>query len=112
LSNETINQIGLSAAYPLSDRWQWVGRWYHDQEQNRTIETYTGLQYESCCWSIRLVAQRQLLNRYQLDGQRDINNFDSGVSLQFSFKGLSSNQQNANMLLDGMFGYRQPYFTQ
>ncbi len=112
LSNETIHQIGLSAAYPLSDRWQWVGRWYHDQEQNRTIETYTGLQYESCCWSIRLVAQRQLLNRYQLDGQRDINNFDSGVSLQFSFKGLSSNQQNANMLLDGMFGYRQPYFTQ
>ena len=111
LSNETINQLGVSAAYPLNQNWQWVGRWYVDREQNRTIETYTGLQYESCCWSIRLVAQRQLLNRYNLDGQRDTNQFDSGVSLQFSFKGLSNEQQNANMLRQGMFGYRQPYFT-
>ena len=109
LSQETINQMGLSAAWPISDRWQWVGRWYKDRSLSRTIEAYVGLQYESCCWSVRLIGQRNLANRYSNDGIQDINQFDSGIALQFSFKGISSNRRNKSMLQDGMFGYRQPY---
>ncbi len=109
LSQETINQLGLSAAWPINEQWQWVGRWYKDRTLSRTIEAYAGLQYESCCWSVRLIAQRHLANRYTNDNIQDISQFDSGVALQFSFKGLSSSRRNNNMLQEGMFGYRQPY---
>ena len=109
LSGETIDQIGLSASWPLSENWHWVGRTYHDLERDRSVETYTGIQYESCCWAIRLVAQRSLNNRYNEGGLQNTDDFDSGISLQFIFKGIGSSGARRNMLQDGMFGYRQPY---
>ena len=109
LSQETINQLGLSAAWPINEQWRWVGRWYKDRTLSRTIEAYAGLQYESCCWAVKIIAQRHLANRYSMNGTQDINEFDSGVAVQFSFKGISSNRRSTSMLQDGMFGYRQPY---
>lgn len=76
---------------------------------SRSIESYFGLQYESCCWALRFVAQRHLSNRFDGGGAQSINEFDSGVALQFIFKGIGSQRSNRSMLEDGMFGYRQPY---
>ncbi|QGX60770.1 LPS assembly protein LptD [Alteromonas mediterranea] len=109
LSGETIDQIGISASWPISENWQWVGRTYRDLERNRSVETYAGIQYESCCWAVRLVAQRSLNNRYNDSGQQTTDDFDSGISLQFIFKGIGSSGTQRSMLQDGMFGYRQPY---
>lgn len=109
LSGETIDQVGLSASWPINQNWHWVGRTYRDLERNRSIESYFGLQYESCCWAIQLVAQRQLSNRFADDGQQSTDEYDSGFGLQFIFKGLGSSKSSRRMLEDGMFGYRQPY---
>ena len=109
LSGEKIDQVGLSAAWPLSDEWQLVGRTYRDLDRNRSVENYFGLQYESCCWAIQIVAQRQLSNRYAADGAQSVNEFDSGISLNFIFKGMGSGSTSNNMLSNGLFGYRQPY---
>ncbi|MEW9799002.1 LPS-assembly protein LptD [Alteromonas sp. CYL-A6] len=109
LSGETIGQVGLSASWPINANWQWVGRAYRDIERSRTIETYFGIEYESCCWAIRLVAQRHLNNRYDATGLQSLNAYDSGISLQFLFKGMGSRGRTRSMLEDGMFGYRQPY---
>ena len=109
LSGETIDQIGLSASWPITKNWQWVGRTYRDLERNRSVETYAGIQYESCCWAVRLVAQRTLNNRFNDSGEQTTDDFDSGVSLQFIFKGIGSMASRRSMLEDGMFGYRQPY---
>ncbi|WP_100656076.1 LPS-assembly protein LptD [Alteromonas flava] len=109
LSGEQIDQIGLSASWPISDKWHWVGRWYRDLNLNRSIESYFGLQYESCCWALRFVAQRHLSNRFDGGGVQSTNEFDSGVALQFIFKGIGSSRNNREMLEEGMFGYRQPY---
>lgn len=109
LSDEIIDQIGLSASWPINDNWHWVGRYYRDMNLSRSIESYFGLQYESCCWALRFVAQRHLSNRFDGGGAQSINEFDSGVALQFIFKGIGSQRSNRSMLEDGMFGYRQPY---
>jgi len=73
------------------------------------VENYVGFQYESCCWAIQIVAQRQLSNRYAVDGAQSIDEFDSGISLNFIFKGMGSSGTSNNMLSNGLFGYRQPY---
>ena len=109
LSNEQIDQIGLSASWPINENWHWVGRYYRDMNLSRSIESYFGLQYESCCWALRFVAQRHLSNRFEGSGTQSINEFDSGIALQFIFKGIGSPRSNRSMLEDGMFGYRQPY---
>jgi len=109
LSGETIDQIGISASWPITDNWQWVGRTYRDLDRDRSIESYAGIQYESCCWAIQLVAQRSLRNRYNDSGEQSTDDFDSGVSLQFIFKGIGTSNSQQSMLQDGMFGYRQPY---
>lgn len=109
LSNETIDQLGLSVSWPIAKNWQWVGRVYRDVERNRSVETYSGLEYESCCWSIRVVAQRSLTNRFDNSGAQSLDEYDSGISMQFSFKGIGTGTSRRQLLEDGIFGYRQPY---
>ncbi|MDF2176781.1 LPS assembly protein LptD [Aliiglaciecola sp. CAU 1673] len=110
ISGEQIDQFGLTASWPIADRWQWVGRWYEDVKGNRSIETFTGIQYESCCWAIQLVAQRNLSNRFDALGERSENEFESGIALQFVLKGLGGSRNARSILNQGLFGYRQPYF--
>jgi len=100
LSSEEINQVGIIASWPLAKNWQWVGRWYHDLELNRTVESYTGVQYESCCWTVSFVAQRNLSNRFGDNGAQSTNEFESGFNVYFTTR---------NLLREGLFGFRRPY---
>ncbi len=100
LSSEEINQVGITASWPLAKNWQWVGRWYHDLELNRTVETYTGMQYESCCWTVSFVAQRNLSNRFDDNRSQSTDEFESGFHVYFTTR---------NLLREGLFGYRRPY---
>jgi len=109
LSGEQINQLGFTASWPVARDWYWVGRWYRDIDRHRTIESYTGLQYESCCWALRIVAQRQLTSRFDDDGLQSTDEFDSGIAVQFLFKGIGGDSSGRDMLEDGLFGYRQAY---
>lgn len=100
LSSEEINQVGITASWPLAKNWQWVGRWYQDTKKKRTVETYTGVKYESCCWTISLVAQRHLSNRFDMTGAQSTDEFESGFHVYFTSR---------NLLKEGLFGYRRPY---
>ncbi|WP_252732153.1 LPS-assembly protein LptD [Paraglaciecola arctica] len=100
LSSEEINQVGITASWPLAKNWQWVGRWYHDIKLSRTVESYAGLQYESCCWTVSFVAQRNLSNRFDDNGAQSTNEFESGFNVYFTTR---------NLLREGLFGYRRPY---
>jgi LPS-assembly protein len=112
LSNEQIDQFGVTASWPISKKWLAIGRWYTDFELNRTIESYFGVQYQSCCWSIHITAQRHLINRFDFFGQQNVNDFDSGINLGFRFLFGEADRKKASrkLLQDGLFGYRQPYF--
>ncbi len=111
LSGEMIDQFGVTASWPMSRDWHWVGRWYKDLSSNRTIESYAGLQYESCCWSISLITQRHLSNRFDTIGQQSTEEFESSINLKFRFKfsGGEGRSGRREMLEDGLFGYRQAY---
>lgn len=110
LSGETVDQLGLTASWRLAEHWQWVGRWYKDMERGRTIESYSGIEYSSCCWALALTAQRHLTRRFNEQGQQISGEFDNSINLLFSIRGLgSTNASPSKMLGKGLFGYRQPY---
>ncbi|GAA0362088.1 LPS assembly protein LptD [Bowmanella denitrificans] len=110
ISGEEINQLGLTASWPLAQNWHWVGRWYKDLHSKRTIESFTGIQYESCCWAIQVGSMRYLSNRFDALGGQSTEEFDTSIMLEFVFKGVGSKKSSRTMLDEGLFGYRQPYF--
>lgn len=109
LSNERIDQIGVSASWPINKDWHWVGRYYRDLKRSRTIESFMGIEYESCCWALRLIVRKNLATRFNNNGVRDLDDFDSGIALQFVFKGMGTSNKKVDMLNQGLFGYRQPF---
>lgn len=115
ISRTKINQLGVKTIWPINQEWTFVGNYYRDIDLNRTIETFAGLQYESCCWSVRMQAYRQLQAQY-VDG---INNrvlaneqFDNGISFSFQIKGLGTDKpvSTKDMFEKGLFTYRKPYY--
>lgn len=99
----------LAFAWPIKDNWRLLGRYNQDLVENRTNDSFVGLEYESCCWAVRLVARRYL--NIQLDsegfilpGQSDEHN--SGVFLQFVLKGIGSLRGSTTEFLeDSIYGY-------
>jgi LPS-assembly protein len=98
---EALEQSDLSFSWPVSDRWSAVGRWNHSLSDDIDLERFAGLQYESCCYAIRIIA-REYLAETQLQ--------NTAVFFQLSLKGLTQFGDNADELLErGIPGYRNPY---
>jgi LPS-assembly protein len=101
--------VGVTASWPVAENWHWVGRYYRDLQRSRSIESFMGIEYESCCWALRLTLSRNLATRFNTNGIRDLDEFESGIALQFVFKGMGNSNKKVDMLSQGLFGYRQPF---
>lgn len=94
----SLEQGDLSWSWPLSTRWNFVGRYNYSIRDEEVLEQFFGLEYESCCWGLRLVSRRYISKR---DGTRD-----SSFGLQLVLKGMMSVGTAADRLLErGILGY-------
>ncbi|MFI3244999.1 MAG: LPS assembly protein LptD [Ferrimonas sp.] len=110
-----ISQVGVRTTWPLNDELYFVGNYYYDTNLNRSIESYVGLQYESCCWAVQLSFYRELQPDFEGVDYNTISpsgEFDSGIRLNFVLKGLGSTGPiGVSQLRDeGQFSYRKPYY--
>ncbi|WP_137222575.1 LPS assembly protein LptD [Shewanella sp. MEBiC00475] len=108
-----ISQAGMRTSWPISDNLYFVGNYYYDLNKSRNIETYTGVQYESCCWALRLSYHYRIKTNYDDDtSQTAMEEFDSGVYLNFVIKGLGGSGPLGvdDMLDEGLFNYRKPLY--
>ena len=96
--DEEIKQADLSFAWPLGTHWRAVGRWNFDLEaqENRTLEAFGGLEYESCCWAFRTVVRRFLTG----DDDQEEDRYSTGIFLQIEFKGLTGFGRGAGAFLE------------
>ena len=46
--------------WPLASRWTFRARSLYAQESNRNFESYAGLEYNACCWALRVLGKRRL----------------------------------------------------
>jgi LPS-assembly protein len=98
-SNE-LEQTDLSFAVPLGRRWEVVGRWNYSLDEQRPLEIFFGLGYESCCWGLQVV-QRNFVSTRQ--GDRD-----NAIYFQFTLKGLTNLSDGTSRFLDrGILGYSE-----
>lgn len=97
-----IEQTDVSFRVPVNSSLSLLGRWNYSLEENKTLELVGGLEYESCCWGVRLVGRRFIRNT---EGQ-----FETGVFMQFELKGLAGyGRSTSSFLRKSIPGY-ESYF--
>ncbi|WP_192954716.1 LPS assembly protein LptD [Gallaecimonas mangrovi] len=106
-----IDQVGLSGAWAISPIWKVFASHYEDLTLHRAEETYGGIEYEACCFALRLTAKRRLntilSDSAEFAGQPT---YDNSISFEFIFRGLGSHGTSGEQLLSkGLFSYREPY---
>jgi len=77
-----IEQWQASAAWAVHRNWNLYARHVYSLRDRQALDSFAGLEYESCCWRLRLLARRHVSNR---TGERD-----TSIDLQLELKGLSS----------------------
>lgn len=93
-----LEQIDTSALWYFTPRWHGVMRWNYSLPERELLETLAGLEYESCCWTLRLLG-RSFVN--ETGGERN-----DAVLVQLELKGLTSIGDPIESLLeDGILGY-------
>jgi LPS-assembly protein len=79
----SIEQSDMAFIWPMTSHWSLVGRWLHSIRDDVTLETLKGIEYDSCCWTARLV-QRS----YRVDAMEEDEN--NTIWFQLELKGLTS----------------------
>jgi len=95
---DSLEQGDLSWSWPVGSNWNVVGRYNFSFRDDEALEQFVGIEYESCCWGLRLVSRRHISTR---DGTQD-----SSIGLQLVLKGMASVGTAADKILErGILGY-------
>jgi len=78
----SLEQPALSFWGPLAEQGNAIGRYNYSILESKALDTFAGLEYESCCWAIRTFWQRSVTST---SGE-----YDSAVAIQFEMKGFSN----------------------
>ena len=98
-TRDSVEQMDLSGRWPVNSQWSLVGRWTYSQLFEETVQAFAGIEYDNCCWRIRLIGQ-QLLTDIDSDP-------DNSVLLQFQLKGLGGwGDADDDFLESNISGYR------
>lgn len=104
-----IEQGDISALLPLSTNWSLMGRWNYDFTNSRELEVFGGLEYNSCCWRVSVLARRWLDRDDDLILPEEDLEYDQGIFFQVQLKGLAgSSTQVENILDESIYGYDAP----
>lgn len=98
--DEQIHAVDVSFFWPLSAQWRALGRWNYALNSERNLETLAGLEYEDCCWALRLAG------RQYRDSPRD-KETQNAFYVELELKGLSRLGSGLETLLqNSIFGYQ------
>ena len=103
-----LEQIDLSGLYPINEQWRLIGRWnvsLRDEVRSSgairdrtTLEALAGVEYESCCYAVRLLGRHYVRN---VEGERD-----NAVYLEVELKGLGNlGRRSEELLRRAIVGY-------
>lgn len=96
------SQITASLAWPLIKKWSLLGFWDYNVTFSRTDTYFVGLQYDTCCWSFRLITQRSFWGVVTGTNGSLQNRYTSSYYAQLQLKGLGDfGTTGANTLLSG-----------
>lgn len=72
-------QADFSTQWPLSRRFTGIARWNFSIRDRETLQAYAGIEFNNCCWALRMVGRQRILS----DGA-----IDKGMLFELELTGL------------------------
>lgn len=95
---DSLDEVDVSAAWPISTSWSAVGRYDYSLRDRETLERFVGLEYQTCCWGVRVVYRDYIASR--------TGDSDTAIAVQLILKGLTNVGDPAGRQLErGILGY-------
>ncbi|MGH8220152.1 MAG: LPS-assembly protein LptD [Steroidobacteraceae bacterium] len=70
--SESLDQAEVSGAWPVARHWNVLARMVYDLNVHQGLDRLLGFEYSACCWRVRLLARRYLINGFgATTGQQD-----------------------------------------
>lgn len=91
LRRNLLRQGDLSMIWPVGERWRLIGQYSYSLLENKPLERFAGLEYESCCWRLRVTSRHYIV--------RSTGETDESISIQLELKGLSRQRTSPEELL-------------
>ncbi len=88
--------IHASFSWPINEKWRLASGWNYSLDDNKSIETVLGIEYESCCYTMRTAARRYITD----DGEDTTTSY----FFQLVLKGLAPVGQNVSEVLGEAIG--------
>ena len=113
LTQQVTEQLHLSTYLPVRLNWSLFAAWNYSIEGNTSIEDMYGLEYDTCCWRVRLLHLRYFDN---ISGENtDFNNPDlereSSTQVQIVLKGMGGfGSRVTGILKDMIRGFEEREF--
>jgi LPS-assembly protein len=103
-----LQQYLISGRWQLHRNWHLLARRYYSLEENHLIDSLAGLEYDTCCWALRLVHtdEREALTDDPTDTE-----LKQAIYLQLELKGLGGlNDRLRNVVQERVDGYYMPRY--
>ena len=98
LAAPMLEQIDTSVLIPLNERWRLVGRWNYSLHDRSSLEAFAGVEWESCCMAMRVLARRYIRN---FEGE-----INTSLYVELELKGLSTlGRKSGEFLERAILGY-------
>lgn len=107
-SRNNLKVTDVSASWPIMRDISAVGRWSQNWNHAHLQNLLYGVQYDTCCWAVRLVGGRAFIGVDPNNNNRP--QYNTEFYIQFSLKGLGDiGTGNPHGLLSSINGYKSQF---
>jgi LPS-assembly protein len=105
---KTLDQIDLSAIWPLSEQWSLIARTNYDFTYKANLDAFAGVEYNDCCYRVRVLARKWADFDFSPNFLENLSDddYDQGVFFEVQLKGFGTLAKRINNLLEkAVVGY-------
>lgn len=105
--NNALHQALFAYTWPLTERWSTVGAYSQNISKNYSMMSLLGVQYDSCCWAMRVLGGRTFKNLNEHFEPQ----YNNNIYIQLLLKGLGTvaTSDPNNILGTYIPGYSDPF---
>ncbi|WP_131782200.1 LPS-assembly protein LptD [Legionella gresilensis] len=81
-----LHQVTFAYAWPFNERWSSLGAYNFNISKGYEMMSFLGVQYDSCCWAVRVMGGRTFKDLNQRSSPR----YNNNIYFQVLLKGLGS----------------------
>ncbi|VFP82245.1 LPS-assembly protein LptD [Candidatus Erwinia haradaeae] len=101
---QDISQVGITASWSIVDQWSIAGSCYYNTKTHLIVDQLVGIQYSSCCYSVKLGYAHNIK-----DWVQGTSKYDNKLIFNIELRGLSSNNcrlDTTQMFHQGILPYQ------